>query len=103
MNTITLFAGAGLFVTIGDLILAQWARTSNWILLAVGLLLNVIGISFYANTLRFESVGLATAIFLGINIIAVTMGGYFFLNQNLNLRESMGLLLLAVAIIIIEL
>ena len=102
MNIITLFASAGLFVTIGDLVLAQWARTSNWILLVLGLLLNIVGIAFYANTLRLESVGLATAIFLGINIIAVTLGGYFFLNQGITFRESAGLLLLAIAIIIIE-
>jgi multidrug transporter EmrE-like cation transporter len=102
MNIITLFASAGFFVTAGDLVLAQWARTSNWILLIIGLLLNVVGIGFYANTLRLESVGLATAIFLGINIIAVTLGGYFFLNQNLTFRQSTGLLLLGFAIIIIE-
>jgi multidrug transporter EmrE-like cation transporter len=102
MNLITLFAGAGFFVTIGDLVLAQWARTSNHTLLVLGLLLNITGIAFYANTLRFESVGLATAIFLGINIIAVTIGGYFFLNQSLTARELTGLLLLAFAIVVVE-
>ena len=102
MNSAMLLVGAGISVTIGDLILAGWARTSNWNLLIIGLLLNVVGIIFYANTLKFESVGLATAIFLGINIIAVTLGGYFFLNQSLNLRESLGILLLGIAIVIIE-
>ena len=102
MSTIALFAGAGLFVTIGDLILAQWARTSNWILLVLGLLLNIIGIGFYAQTLKLQSVGLATAIFLGINIIAVTIGGYFFLNQSVTLKEFLGVLVLASAILIIE-
>jgi multidrug transporter EmrE-like cation transporter len=102
MGLLTLFAGAGFFVTIGDLILAQWARTNQWMLLVIGLLLNVIGIAFYANTLRLESVGVATAIFLGINIIAVTLAGYFFLNQNLSFRESAGLMLMAVALVMIE-
>ena len=102
MSTIALFAGAGLFVTIGDLILAQWARTSNWILLVLGLLLNIVGIGFYAQTLKLQSVGLATAIFLGINIIAVTIGGYFFLNQSVTLKEFLGVLVLASAILIIE-
>jgi len=102
MNLITLFAGAGLFVTIGDLMLAQWARTSYWVLLVLGLSLNVIGLIFYANTLRLESVGIATAIFLGINILAVTLGGYFFLNQSISFRGVIGLLLLASAITIIE-
>ena len=102
MNSIALFAGAGAFVTIGDLILAQWAKTNNWVLFGLGLLLNLVGIGFYANTLRFESVGLATAIFLGINIFAVALGGYFFLNQSMNIKESFGLLLLGLAIFVIE-
>ncbi len=102
MNIIILFACAGLFVTIGDLVLAQWARNGNWILLVMGLSFNIVGITFYANILKLESVGLATAIFLGINIVAVTLCGYFFLNQSLTFRELTGLLLLTFAVIIIE-
>lgn len=102
MNLITLFMGAGLFVTSGDIVLAQWARTSNWALFVLGLLLNIVGIMFYANILRLESVGLATAIFLGINIVAVTLGGYFFLNQSLTIRQLEGVLLLIFAIIMLE-
>ena len=102
MSTIALFAGAGLFVTIGDLILAQWVRTSNWILLVLGLLLNIIGIGFYAQTLKLQSVGLATAIFLGINVVAVALGGYFFLKQSITIKESFGLVLMVLAIVVIE-
>jgi len=102
MNIITLFAGAGFFVTAGDLILAQWARTSNGLLLVLGLLLNVLGILCYAQTLRLESVGIATAIFLGINIIAVALGGYFWLQQNLTRTDFIGLGFLVLAIILLE-
>jgi multidrug transporter EmrE-like cation transporter len=102
MNQIILFLGAGLFVTIGDLILAQWARTSNWILLVTGLILNLVGIGFYAQTLKLESVGLATAIFLGINVVAVALGGYFFLRQSITIKEFAGLGLMMLAIMVIE-
>jgi len=102
MNFITLLLGAGLFVTTGDLVLAQWARTSSWLMLVLGLFLNLIGIIFYANMLKLESVGLVTAVFLGINIFAVALGGYFFLNQSLTVREFFGLVLIALAIIVIE-
>ena len=102
MTLTTLFLGAGLFVTVGDLVLAQWARTSNWTLLALGLLLNIIGVGFYAQTLKLESVGLATAIFLGINVVAVALGGYFFLKQSITIKESFGLVLMVLAIVVIE-
>lgn len=102
MNTLHLFVGAGLFVTIGDLILAQWARTSNWTLLALGLSLNLMGIACYANTLRFTGVGVATATFLGINILAVALGGLLFFRETFTLRTIIGLFLLLLAIGLVE-
>ncbi len=102
MNLITLFAGAGLFVTAGDLILAQWARTSNWSLLAIGLVLNLLGIVCYANTLRFTGVGIATAIFLGVNILAVALGGMLFFRETLSFRTIAGLVFLLTAIVLVE-
>ena len=102
MNTWILFGGAGLFVTIGDLVLAHWARTSNWGLLVTGLLLNLMGIACYANTLRFEGVGVATAIFLGINIVAVTLGGMLFFRETWTIRTILGLTLLVGAMVLVE-
>ena len=102
MNTWILFAGAGIFVTIGDLVLAQWARTSNWPMLIAGLLLNLLGIACYANTLRFSGVGVATAIFLGINILAVAFGGMLFFKETFSLRTVAGMTLLLTAILLVE-
>lgn len=102
MNITMLFFGASLFVTVGDLLLAQWARGDSWNFLFIGLVLNLIGIGFYAQTLRLESVGIATAIFLGINIFAVALSGFLFFGQSYTTRESVGLILLVLAIVLIE-
>ncbi|MAF50812.1 MAG: hypothetical protein CMH64_01850 [Nanoarchaeota archaeon] len=103
MNLITLLIGAGIFVTFGDLVLAQWARENHLPFLFLGLFLNLIGIVFYANTLKLESIGIATAIFLGINILAVSLGSYFVFNETISLKNTLGMGLIVLSILMIEL
>lgn len=93
---------AGIFVTIGDVILFQWARENSFVYLAFGLLFNVAGITFYAQTLKLESLGLATAMFLGLNILAVTLAGCFIFGEKIPLRSALGMGLIAVSIFLIE-
>jgi multidrug transporter EmrE-like cation transporter len=102
MNLTTLFTLAGLGVTTGDLLLGHWARTSNWIFLVIGLIFNVIGILFYANTLTLRSVGIATAIFLAINITAVSITGMIFFREDVSILQFVGIGLIVLAIVLIE-
>ena len=97
-----LLLGAGVFVTRGDLVLFQWARSNYMSYLVLGLSLNLVGIFFYAQTLRFESVGVATAAFLGLNIFAVAFAGFLFFGESLNLRGTVGMVLIAFSIFLIE-
>jgi len=93
---------AGIFVTIGDVILFQWARGSALYHLILGLGFNVIGIVFYAQTLRLESIGIATAAFLGLNILAVTLVGLFIFGETIRARGVIGMALIAFSIFLIE-
>ncbi|MBT3984891.1 hypothetical protein HOD38_03125 [archaeon] len=102
LNLALLLLGAGIFVTLGDITLFHWARNNHWIHLALGLALNVVGITFYALTLRIESIGVATAIFLGINILAVSLAGFIFFSESIHLRGAIGMILIAFAIFLIE-
>jgi multidrug transporter EmrE-like cation transporter len=98
----TLLFMAGVFVTIGDVILFQWARENNFVHLIFGLLFNVAGITFYAQALKFESLGLATAMFLGLNILAVTLAGCFIFGERIPLKGVLGMGLIAISIFLIE-
>ena len=64
--------------------------------------INVLGILVYAQTLNGESVGIATGMFLGMNILAVTLGGIFLFGEQLSVARMLGLLLLTGSIIFIE-
>ena len=102
MNLPILFALAGLGVTTGDILLGYWARTSNWVFLVIGLVFNIIGILFYANTLSLRGVGIATAIFLAINIAAVSIAGMIFFREQFSILQLTGIGLIIVSIVLIE-
>ncbi|MDP3639616.1 MAG: hypothetical protein Q8R53_00230 [Nanoarchaeota archaeon] len=70
--------------------------------MVLGVALNVLGILIYAQTLHGESVGIATGLFLGMNILAVTLGGMFLFGEHLSVARVLGLLLLTGSIIFIE-
>lgn len=102
MNAITLLAMAGAIVTLGDLALAYSARAGQMLFVLLGVGLNVIGILIYAQTLSMESVGVATAVFLGINILAVTAGGILLFGDKISVARILGLLMLTSSMIFIE-
>ena len=103
MNAIYILMGAGALYTIGDLALGHWARSNSLAYLVAGLAINFIGIAAYAVTLRFESVGIATAILLGLNIFAVTVASAVMFSENLTIVRSLGLVILVSGIIFVEL
>lgn len=102
MKLATILIIAGLFVTCGDIALALWAKQSKIYLFVIGILLNLAGLLFYAQSLRLESVGVATALFLGINILAVTLIGAFVFKEGLPFKQICGLIVLVLAIVVLE-
>lgn len=102
MNVLYTLVIAGILVAIGDIVLAQWSRLGGTLFLLLGLAINLVGILLYAQTLNVEHVGIATALFLGLNIGAVTLGGTFLFNEPLSLGRILGLLTLFTGIVLLE-
>lgn len=102
MNALHFLGTAGALVTIGDLALAHWARAGPILFGLLGVAFNIGGILLYAHTLQMESVGVATAVFLGINILAVTLGGIFLFGEQLSAARIVGLFVLTVALVFVE-
>lgn len=103
MNLFLLFLFAAIGVMTGDVFLYYWAKNDFFINLIFGLFFNLIGIIFYAHTLKFENLGIATAIFLSMNIVAVMLAGVILFKDQLSLLQILGISMLIVAILIIEL
>jgi len=104
VNTILLvwYLAAGIGVASGDVLLAQWVRTGRIVMMPVGLLLNVIGILCYTQTLQYEHIGISTAIFLGLNIILVAIIGAILFDEQLGLMRIIGFVLMIGAIGLLE-
>ena len=102
MNALYILMGVGALYTIGDLALGYWARGNSLAYLVAGLAINFIGIVAYALTLRFESIGVATAVLLGLNIFAVTVASAVMFSEPLTIMRSIGLVILVSGIIFVE-
>jgi len=102
MNVLYTLIIAGILVAIGDVALAQWSRLEEAQFLLLGLVFNLVGILLYAQTLSVEHIGIATALFLGLNIGAVTLSGIFLFNESLSSGKIFSLLTLLLGIILIE-
>lgn len=102
MNTIYILTIAAVFVTGGDLALAQWARTNQFSFIITGLLLNLLGIIIYAQSLHSENIAIATALFLGLNIFAVYLGSIFLFRESISLSRGIALGILLFSMIAIE-
>ena len=102
MNAIYLLAAAGALMASGDIALAAWARSGHAWALGIGLLLNMAGILAYAHTLGAENIGAATAVLLGLNIVAVAAMGFLLFGQSMSLMRMAGMVFLTGSIIFIE-
>lgn len=99
---IYLLAAAGTLMALGDIALAAWSKEGQMHLIAAGLLLNIIGIIAYACTLGVGSVGAATAVMLGLNILMVAIFGYLFFGQALGAARALAMIMLVASIFFIE-
>ena len=102
-NSLLFIGLAGILCTGGDISLAFWAKNSGWLVLLLGLGLNLAGIGSYALSLTLEQAGATTALFLGFNILALALAGFVFFNETPSLVRAFGLMLLVAAIVLIEL
>lgn len=102
MNAVYTLALAGVLVAIGDISLAHWIRAGSGLLFAIGILMNLTGIVVYSQTLASAQIGLATATFLGLNILVVTLGGALVYREIPNLSSVSGMALLLVGIGLIQ-
>ena len=102
MNTIYLLTTAGTLMGFGDLALAAWSRGGQAYFIVAGLLLNLLGIVAYAHTLSAENKGVATAMSLGLNILAITILSAAVFGQSLSVARTLGMFVLATSIIFIE-
>lgn len=93
----------GIVFTLGDLIMKKWALTNSHLFYLIGMGLYIVGLAFLAQSYKYKHIGIASAIIVLINIIALSLVSYFYFKETLSLAHIFGLVLGMISILIIEL
>jgi multidrug transporter EmrE-like cation transporter len=101
MNLALIFLG-GLIVTVGDLVLKQWVRSSSLLYYLAGIALYTMGGSLLALSFREKDIAVASVIFIVFNVITLTIAGMILYEEHLTYSKVIGICLALASIIILE-
>jgi len=108
-SILTLLFIAGTFLTLGDLSMKQWIKTSGGnflthpLIYTIGMIFYVIGLTLYAFSLKQENIAVATIIVIFFNILTVLFIGRYFFGETFTLFHYVGMFFGLLAIIAFEL
>jgi len=86
-----------------DVLFKKWALENKNYLLIVGLVIYMIGTTFWAYSLRYGHLSKAISIFAVLNLIILVLVGVLFFKEDLSMINKIGVILGIVSVILIEL
>lgn len=93
---------AVLLEVVADVLFKKWATENRSILLLAGLLIYFIGTIFWAFSLQHEYLSKAISIFVILNLVLVTLAGFFLFGENVSNPAKVGIVLGIVSVALIE-
>ncbi len=100
---LVLLAAGGIVLTAGDLLMKKWVITNQLWFYIGGLFIWLIGLNFLALSFKYKNIAVASVIFVLINVISLAIFSWFYFKEPLSLLQIFGLILGALAIVILEL
>jgi multidrug transporter EmrE-like cation transporter len=88
--------------TIGDIIMKQWVINKNPWLFCLGIFIYLIGLGFLAYSYNYKNIAVASAIFVILNIIALSLVSWFYFREALTPVQIIGIIVGIIAIFILE-
>lgn len=88
---------------IADVLFKKWAIGNKNYLLMVGLVIYMIGTTFWAYSLRYEYLSKAISVFAVLNLIILVLVGVLFFKEDLSTTNKIGVILGILSVILIEL
>lgn len=85
-----------------DVLFKKWAIENKSYLLAVGLVIYMIGTTFWAYSLRYGHLSKAISIFAVLNLIILVLVGIFFFKEDLLLVNKIGIAFGVLSVILME-
>lgn len=104
MNT-SLFWWLMLFITVlelvADVLFKYWSQSNRHYLFWIGLITYSIGVALWAYTLKFEGLIKSYVVYSMIAMISTVILGYFMFNEQLNIKNLVGICFAILSIILI--
>ncbi|MDE1925246.1 MAG: hypothetical protein KGH79_03650 [Patescibacteria group bacterium] len=99
--TLLLLAG-GALLTLGDVVFKYWLLHPHSLLYVAGLVLYLGGLIFLIASYRYQNIAVASAMLVLFNIATLALVSWLYFKEPLSYLQIGGLLVAAVAIILLE-
>lgn len=101
-NPIFLLVTGGIVLTVGDVMFKLWAESPNPALYTAGLLVYLFGLTFLAQSFKYENIAVASALFVIFNILSLLLVSWIYFDEKISLLQMIGLLLAIASILLLE-
>nr|MDD3720660.1 EamA family transporter [Candidatus Gracilibacteria bacterium] len=96
-----LILGGG-FLTLGDIFLKKWALDNTIFMYAFSMILYLVGINFFALTLKESNLAIASTILVTANTVILVIVSYFYFKEKFTLLQAIGIILSVFGVILLE-
>jgi multidrug transporter EmrE-like cation transporter len=93
---------AVIFEVVADILFKKWALDHKNILFTIGMIVYLFGTVLWALSLKYEYLSRAGSIFTILNLVFLTLAGFFIFKENLSLINKIGIVLGIISVILIE-
>jgi multidrug transporter EmrE-like cation transporter len=98
MNSFLLLALGGAILTVGDLVMKKWVIDGRLGTYAIGILVYLVALNLLAQSYRSKSVAVASSLFIILNIVSLSIAGYFIYGEKLTPMQLVGVALAIAAV-----
>lgn len=85
-----------------DVLFKKWSLGSKNHWLIIGLIIYIIGTTFWAYSLKYGHLSMAISVFAVLNLIILVLVGVFVFKEDLSLTNKIGIILGIIGIVLIE-
>ena len=103
MSSIVWLILGGSTLTIGDIIFKVWVNKSLSYLYISGLIIYILGLMCLVQSFKSQNIAVASAIFVIVNIVTLSLVSYFYFKEPLSVLQIVGLAVAFIAILLLDL
>lgn len=85
-----------------DVLFKKWSLGSKSYWLIIGLIIYIVGTTFWAYSLKYGHLSKAISIFAVLNLVILVLVGVFIFKEDLSLINKIGIIVGIISVILIE-